>query len=97
MLSNQSKQRLLAINSNARMAQYAKFYKDIAINKDKIIEDEKWLEEKLKDVKNMISESEVSIYGKGLMNVEDSIVHAFLYANLSEKVGKHDFQHLKNT
>jgi hypothetical protein len=79
------------------MAQYAKFYKDIAVNKDKVLEDEKWLEEKLKDVKNMINESEVSIYGKGLVNVEDSIVHAFLYANLAEKVDKHDFQHLKNT
>lgn len=31
------------------MAQYAKFYKDIAINKDKVAEDEKWLQEKLKD------------------------------------------------
>ena len=29
------------------MAQYAKFYKDIAINKDKVAEDEKWLQEKL--------------------------------------------------
>jgi hypothetical protein len=79
------------------MVQYAKFYKDIAVNKDKVIDDEKWLQEKLKDVKNLINESEVSIYGNCLMNVEDSIVHAFLYANLAEKVGKYDFINLKNT
>jgi hypothetical protein len=87
----------LAINSNNRQALFAKFYKDIAINKDKIIEDEKWLDEKLKDAKFSISESNISIYGQRLIKVEKSIVHAFLYANLAEKVGKHDFESLANT
>ena len=96
-LSTQSKQRLVAIKSNGRQAQYAKFYKDIAINKDKVNEDEKWLEEKIKDVKGIINQSEISIYGKGLIKIEESIIHAFLYANLAEKVGKNDFESLKNT
>ena len=85
------------MKSNSRQAQYAKFYKDIAINKEKVIEDEKWLEERLKDSKDLINQSEISIYGKGLIKVQDSIVHAFLFANIAEKVGKHDFDSLKNS
>lgn len=78
------------------MAQYAKFYKDIAINKDKVAEDEKWLQEKLKD-QEVINESEMSIYGKGLMKVDKSIVHAFLYANLQENITKNEFEMLNDT
>jgi hypothetical protein len=42
-------------------------------------------------VSGLMSESEFSIYGKGIMKVKEAIVHAFLYANLAENVGKHDY------
>ena len=46
----------------------------------------------------MITQSQVSIYGRSLLKLHDSvIVHSYLFANLSDKINKEDFEALKST
>ena len=49
-LSAQSKQKLFMISSADKKIQFEKFYKDIAINKEKVMEDEDWLQDRLNSV-----------------------------------------------
>ena len=46
-LSTQSKQRLVALNTKCQKTLYDKFYKEIAINKDKVTDDKNWINLKL--------------------------------------------------
>ena len=103
-LSAQSKQKLFMISSADKKIQFEKFYKDIAINKEKVMEDEEWLQDRLNSVltekqkSSMITQSQVSIYGRSLLKLHDSvIVHSYLFANLSDKINKEDFEALKST
>ena len=43
----------------------------------------------------MITESEISIYGKGLIKVQEAYCHGFLYANLKEKQEKLELSYLR--
>jgi hypothetical protein len=74
----------------------------VAINKNKISKDSKWLKEKLamifeKDPNlTKISQSNFHIYGGGLIKLKSScLVHQYLYANLMELIDIKDLEDLK--
>lgn len=49
-LSTQSKRKLITMNSEDKKLQYQKFYQDIAVNRDKIRQDEARVDEKLSEL-----------------------------------------------
>lgn len=94
-LSMQSKKRLVALHAVDKKNQYNNLYKDIKINKTKIQKDLQWLQEKLEQLSSAdpafaekkVSRADFYVYGGSLMaHQQASLIHSYLYANLSEMV-----------
>lgn len=99
-LSMQSKKRLVAMHSVEKRKEYADLYEDIKVNKLKIQQDLKWLEEQVARLQAKesrlrylkISRSSFYLYGGSLIaHQQDLIVHSYFYAYLNHISG---FTHL---
>ena len=94
-LSMQSKKRLVALHSVDKKNQYNNLYKDIKINKTKVQKDLQWLQEKFEHLSvnepdlgdKKIGRADFYVYGGSLVGHQQaSLIHSYLYANLSEMV-----------
>ena len=102
-LSMQSKKRLVALHSVDKKNQYNNLYKDIKINKAKIQKDLQWLHDKFEHLSindpdlgdKKISRADFYVYGGSLVaHQQASLVHSYLYANLSEMIDLSDMEEL---
>ena len=89
----------MALHSVDKRNQYNNLYKDIKINKTKREKDLQWLQEKLdnialKDpdlVEKKVSRADFYVYGGSLIaHQQSTLIHSYLYANLSEMIELND-------
>lgn len=97
----QSKKRLVALHAVDKKNQYNNLYKDIKINKTKIQKDLQWLQEKFEHLSQgdpglgdkKVSRADFYVYGGSLIaHQQASLIHSYLYANLSEMVDVQDME-----
>lgn len=100
-LSMQSKKRLVALHSVDKRNQYNNLYKDLKINKTKVQRDIQWLQDRLEHLASKdpdmaskkVTTSDFYVYGGCLIaHQQSSLIHAYLYANLSEMIDIRDIE-----
>jgi hypothetical protein len=101
-LSTQSKRKLITMNSEDKKLQYQKFYQDIAVNRDKIRQDEARIDQKLSELltqeqkDSVLTQANFPLYGKGIIRLEDLYVHSHMFVSYAAQIERQDFEHFKD-